>query len=117
KINSEKESIAASKEEFTNIEDIIGDLGEEAARKKADEMYNVMMDRYDAYNNLHEAYSNSLALEEELYAMLKKEDLEQKTLSKHITKLNESYQEVIDENEAFNELTTEYNECFIFINH
>ncbi|WP_010530395.1 YkyA family protein [Lentibacillus jeotgali] len=109
KIDSEKESIDSSKEEFANIEDLVGDLEEGAARKNADDMYNVMMDRYDAYGKLHEAYVNSLNLEEELYTMLKKEDLKQETLSEHITKLNDSYQNVIDANKSFNELTTEYN--------
>ncbi|GGK04161.1 lipoprotein [Lentibacillus kapialis] len=109
KINSEKESIDASKKEFTNIDDMVGNLEEEEVRKKADDMYQAMMDRYGAYDKLHNAYSDSLKLEEELYKMLKKEDLEQEKVSNHISKLNESYQKVIDTNKTFNKLTTEYN--------
>ncbi|TFJ94510.1 YkyA family protein [Lentibacillus salicampi] len=109
KINLEKESIEASKEEFSNVEGMIKDLEEDATKEKADDMYSVMMDRYDAYDKLHQVYTESLTLEEELYKMLQQEDLEQDKLSEHITKLNESYQKVIDANQAFNELTTEYN--------
>lgn len=109
KIELEKESIDASKEEFSNIEDMIADLEEDATSEKADQMYSTMMERYDAYNKLHDSYSESLTLEEELYTMLQQEDLEQETLSEHITKLNEGYQSVIESNETFNQLTTDYN--------
>ncbi|QKY68913.1 YkyA family protein [Lentibacillus sp. CBA3610] len=109
KIDLEKESIDASREEFSNIEDMIGDLEEESANEKADQMYSTMMERYNAYDKLHESYSESLTLEEELYTMLQQEDLEQETLSDHITNLNESYQNVIESNETFNQLTDDYN--------
>ncbi|MBP1948747.1 YkyA family protein [Virgibacillus litoralis] len=109
KIELEKESIAASKEEFTKIESMIEDLEQEDAQKNAKEMYSVMTDRYNAYDKLYQAYSETLKLEKDLYTMLQKEDLEQETLTKHITKVNDSYQQVIAANETFNERTTEYN--------
>lgn len=109
KIELEKESISASKEEFTKIDGMIEDLEEEKAKESAQEMYTVMTNRYDAYDQLYEAYSKTLKLEKDLYTMLQKEDLEQETLTKHIEKVNKSYQKVIKVNEKFNELTTEYN--------
>ncbi|SFD83637.1 Putative cell-wall binding lipoprotein [Lentibacillus persicus] len=109
KIDKEKESIEASKEEFSNIEGMISDLEEEAAKEKGEELVNTMKDRYKAYDQLYKAYSDSLSLEEELYTILQEEDLEQETLTDHIDNLNENYQNVMNANEAFNELTTEYN--------
>ncbi|WP_164669168.1 YkyA family protein [Virgibacillus doumboii] len=109
KIELEKESIQASKEEFTKIESMIKDLEDKKVKKKAEEMYSVMMDRYEAYDKLNKAYSDSLKLEKELYTMLQKEDLEQETLTDHIKKVNKSYEKVIEANEKFNKFTTEYN--------
>ncbi|MGP4106834.1 YkyA family protein [Virgibacillus sp. L01] len=109
KIELEKESINASKEEFTKIDGMIEDLEEEKAKKSAQEMYEVMTKRYDAYDQLYEAYSKTLKLEKDLYTMLQKKELEQETLTKHIEKVNKSYQQVIEVNKKFNELTTEYN--------
>lgn len=110
KIEMEKESIHASKKEFTKVNDLIEQLDDKKAKETAEKMYAVMMDRYNAYDKLYEAYSKSLKLETKLYKMLQKEDLDQKDLSKHIKKLNKSYEKVIDTNKKFNSHTAEYNE-------
>ncbi|WP_404452451.1 YkyA family protein [Virgibacillus necropolis] len=109
KIEVEKESIDASKEEFNKVKELIGELEEEKAKEKANKMYDVMMDRYDAYYKLNEAYTQSLKLEKELYSMLQKKDLKQETLTKHIKKINESYKKVLEANENFNTYTEKYN--------
>lgn len=109
KIELEKESIHASKEEFTKIKDAIDELEKKKVSKKAEKMYDVMMERYNAYDKLYKAYSKSLKLEKELYKMLQQEDLQQEDLTKHIKKLNNSYEKVIDRNEKFNSLTVKYN--------
>lgn len=110
KIELEKESIHASKEEFAKIESTLEELEDKEVKKKAEKMYSVMMDRYATYDELNDAYSNSLELEKELYTMLQKEDLEQKALTNHIKKVNKSYEKVIKANDNFNTYTTEYNE-------
>ncbi|UJL47800.1 YkyA family protein [Virgibacillus sp. NKC19-16] len=109
KIELEKESIDASQEEFNQVSDLIEDLEEEETKAKAEEMYNVMDNRYTAYDDLYTAYTESLELERELYTMLQQEDLEQETLTDHINTINESYQQVLEANEQFNEYTVEYN--------
>ncbi|MBP1968250.1 hypothetical protein J2Z83_000342 [Virgibacillus natechei] len=105
----EKESIDASQEEFNNISDLIDDIEEEAVREKIEDMYTVMSDRYSAYDNLYEAYMISLELERELYTMLQQEDIEQEDLTEQITAINDSYQDVLEANDQFNEGTIEYN--------
>lgn len=110
KVEAEKESIEASKEEFEKTEDLMDDLDDEKAKETATEMYDVMMKRYKAYNTLNEAYTKSLKLEKELYTMLQKEDVEQEALTDHITKINDSYQAVLEANKQFNTYTTKYNE-------
>lgn len=109
KIELEKESIDASQEEFNQISDLIEDLEEEETKEKAEEMYNVMDNRYTAYNDLYDTYAESLELERELYTMLQQEDLEQDALTDHINTINESYQQILEANEQFNEYTVEYN--------
>lgn len=109
-ISLEKESIDASKEEFMEVKDLIGELEEEKAQEKANKMYDVMMNRFDAYDKLNQAYTQSLKLEKELYTMLQKEDLKQETLTEHIEKINESYKKVLEFNENFNGYTEKYNQ-------
>src|SRR5699024_5103914 len=112
KVELEKESMDSSKEEFEQVKDLIADLDnedEKKAKDKANKMYDIMMDRYDAYGEIYDAYMDSLDLETELYTMLQDENLEQEALSDHLDNINESYQKVIDTNEAFNEATVEYN--------
>ncbi|WP_139343320.1 YkyA family protein [Virgibacillus siamensis] len=110
KIEMEKDSIHASKEEFKKIDDLIGNLEDGKAKKTAEKMFNVMMDRYKAYDVLYDAYEKSLKLETKLYKLLQKEDLEQKALTKNIKRLNKSYEKVLDANKKFNSRTAEYNE-------
>lgn len=108
-ITLEKESINASQEEFEKVKDLIDELDEEAMKKKAEEMYGVMMDRYEAYENLHTAYIETLKQEEELYLLFQSEEVEHEELSEQITMINEGYEKFLTENEKFNENTVAYN--------
>lgn len=110
KMNLEKESIDASKEEFTKIENLIEELDEAALKEKAQEMYDVMSNRYQTYDQLHQAYMNSLELEKELYELLQDENVTQEQLSTHIENINKTYEEVISENDQFNAETVAYND-------
>lgn len=109
KIGLEKESIDASKEEFEKVKDLIGNLEEKKAKEKANEMYDIMMKRYDTYYKLNDAYKQSLKLEKELYTMLQNEELKQETLAEQIKKINDSYKKVLEANEKFNTYTEKYN--------
>lgn len=108
-VEVEKESIEASRKEFKNIKDLLPDIEEPKAREKAEEMYSKMFRRYEAYDSLYATYQNTLELEKELYTMLM-EDPDQKQLTAHIQKINESYEKVLNANEQFNLYTIEYNE-------
>lgn len=109
KIEVERESIAASEEEFNKISDLIPELESEDVKAKAEEMQEVMQNRYSAYDTLYEEYTASMELEKELYTMLQEEELEQADVTEQINQINESYQAVLDANEQFNNLTVEYN--------
>ncbi len=108
-IKSEKESLAASREEFEKAKVLIEEIKDEETKDQAKTMYETMTNRFDAYETLHQAYNESLKLERELYEMLQRDDLEQEELQAQIEKVNLKYQEVIKANETFNEFTTKYN--------
>ncbi|MEI3598846.1 MULTISPECIES: YkyA family protein [unclassified Oceanobacillus] len=109
KIDTERESINGAKEEFQSIEALLEDLEEGDAQTKGEEMYQTMIERYDTYDELYEAYKESLNLETELYTLLQEEEVEQDELNEQIEKINEKYEQILTANDAFNELTVEYN--------
>lgn len=109
KVEIEKDSIEIAKEEFVKIETLLEQLKNEEEKELGEEMYGIMMDRYNTYELLNESYNESLTLEKELYTLLKEEDAEQKEVEEIITKINESYEVVLDFNEQFNENTEKYN--------
>lgn len=108
-INSERESISASREEFEKVQDLIEKLEEEAMKDKAEEMYGMMIDRYEAYDQLHKTYVDTLEQEEALYVLFQNEELKQEELSEQITIINDNYEKFLDENKKFNEATVAYN--------
>jgi len=110
KINIEKESISSSQAEFEKIKPLIDDLKNEDLQNKAEEMYSIMMDRYEAYDLLHKAYLQSLEEEKNLYTLLQDEDVSEDDLKDQIAIINDTYQEVLDGNEQFNDKTVTYNE-------
>lgn len=109
-IDLESESLEKSKDEFTKTKDLIEKLEDEKVKEKAGNMYETMNDRYKAYDDLHESYITVLKNEKELYNKFQDKDAEQDAVSDNLDKLNESYQEVIQANDLFNEKTKDYNE-------
>lgn len=109
KVDLEKESLNASKEEFVKIKDLIDELEDEAVKEKTQELYDVMIQRFDAYESLNEAYVNSLNTRKDLYELVQKEDATQEELSEKVTLINSDYEKVIEENEVFNENTESFN--------
>lgn len=109
-INTELESIEASKKEFDQVIPLIDDLEDEALQAVARDMVEMMEERYQAYLNLHEVYNTSLNYDVALYQLLKDEELEEPQFTEQIEAVNGQYQEIIDKNEAFNEATKNFNE-------
>lgn len=109
-LDKEQESIQASEKEFEKIKPLIDELTEDDVKNKANEMYDVMMERYRAYDDLYEVYKQSLELEKELYTLLKDEDTIQKEVTNQVADINEKYNEIHEAVDAFSLYTTQYNE-------
>ncbi|SDJ04600.1 YkyA family protein [Salimicrobium halophilum] len=110
KLELENESIQSAKEEFSKVAPLIGDIEDnEEAQSVANDLVAAMEERYAAYEKMHSAYQEALKLDEELYTMLKQEDLEEETLRSQVESINEKYQQVIEINDTFNEKTESFN--------
>nr|WP_204500545.1 YkyA family protein [Aquibacillus albus] len=108
-IVTEKQSIEDAKEEFDKVNPLIEEINDESIKTKAVELTEAMEERYNAYLDLNDAYTNSLNEDEALYQLLQKEDVEEEELRSQIEAVNESYDKVIETNQLFNEKTEVYN--------
>lgn len=109
RIEKEKDSIHASRQEFLLIESKVRKLKEESVKQKAEELLNAMKRRYDTYDLLYSYYKEAIALDRTLYEMFQREDLTLQQLEEQIRKINEMYDNVVKTNEQFNKLTDTYN--------
>lgn len=106
----EKESIANSKTQFEKLQGIIKEIEDEDLKKSAEQLYDTMMQRYENHETLYKSYGEAIQLDKELYELFKQEDLSLDALEAQIVKVNASYEQVLADNEVFNETTKQYNE-------
>ncbi len=109
-IEKEEKSMEASENEFKKIEKIIDQLKNKKEKKAAQNLYQMMMKRYDVHDELYQTYLEGIKYDSELYELLKKEDVPLNVLEAQINKINETYEKVMYANKKFNEYTSKYNE-------
>ncbi|PLS06395.1 YkyA family protein [Neobacillus cucumis] len=109
-LDKETASIKESEQEFAKVADLKGKLEDPALKKKANDLYGIMMKRYEAHRELYKQYSKALQYDKELYQMFKNKNLPLEELENQINKLNEVYKKVYASNEQFNQYTVQYNE-------
>jgi hypothetical protein len=108
-LQKEIDSINASKKEFKKTEEIKEEINDPEQKRKMEDLFEIMSNRYKVHNQLSKEYMAALESDEELYVMLKNETISYDKLESHVTGLNTTYQKVFDANEKFNELTAQYN--------
>ncbi|MDF2855611.1 MAG: Cell-wall binding lipoprotein YkyA [Neobacillus sp.] len=109
-LQKEKESLRLAKKKFEQVADIKERIDDGNSKKLADELYKIMMQRYDAHDQLADEYSKALINDKELYTILKNKDLSFELLEEKITDLNQRYMKVSEANDEFNKLTKQYND-------
>lgn len=109
-IQTEKESMDASKKEFEKIPSLVEDIEDDSVKEEAQGVVEAMNHRYEEFDVLHTSYKETLAMEKELYSLLKDEETEMSVVTDHLIDLNEHYEQVIEANKTFNEYTAQYNE-------
>ncbi|WP_236719709.1 YkyA family protein [Neobacillus mesonae] len=109
-MEKETASIKESEKEFQKIEALKVKLEDPELRKITDELYDIMMKRYQVHNELYKEYSDALENDKKLYEMFKNKNLPIKDLEEQVKNLNQIYNRISDANESFNGLTEQYNE-------
>lgn len=109
-VKLEKESLEASRTEFENIKGLMDKISNEDELEHTEKMYETMINRYDAYDEVYDKYVTSIQLTKELYTLLQEENLKENELYTLISTVNESYEDVIKANEKFNKETVLYNQ-------
>ncbi|MEH7082443.1 YkyA family protein [Neobacillus drentensis] len=109
-MDKETNSIKLSEKEFSKAANIKDKLEDPSLRKVANELYETMMKRYEAHNELFTEYNEALKNDKELYEMFKNKNLPLEDLESQVNKLNETYKKIYNANEKFNMLTEQYND-------
>ncbi|MDN3014920.1 YkyA family protein [Paenibacillus sp. BSR1-1] len=109
-MEKETKSIKESEKEFKKIAVTKEQLDDPSLKKLANELYDIMMERYQAHDVLYTAYTEALKNDQQLYEMFKNKNLQLEDLEGQVVKLNDSYKKVFEANENFNKLTEQYND-------
>lgn len=109
-MEKENNSILSAKEAFVKIEPIISEIEDDKTKKLGEKLYDTMMKRYEAHEQLFEKYMEGLSNDRKLYEMLKNKEMSMKELQDQIEKINKTYEEVIEVNQLFNDSTNQYNQ-------
>lgn len=110
-MEEEKAIVDDAYEQFTDSSGYIEDIEDEAEREAAETVVDTMDERYEAYNALHDQYTNSIDNDIELYEMIASDEVEVEELQEQHETVNESYEQISELNTAFNEKTNEFNEA------
>ncbi|MBV7503899.1 YkyA family protein [Bacillus sp. sid0103] len=109
-MEKETNSIKESEKEFKKAAKLKDKFEDQSLRKSANELYEIMMERYKAHDVLYLEYNESLKNDKTLYEMFKNKNLPLDDLEAQVNKLNETYKKVYDANKKFNMLTEQYND-------
>ncbi len=98
-----------AKKEFEKSESLINKV-EDTEKKLGLEMYGLMSDRYDKYDEFVDEY-NKLADERiNFFEMIKEKEVEEEKVLKQVKKIKKHNEQVININKEVNEKTKKYNE-------
>jgi hypothetical protein len=108
-IGKETKSIKESEKEFQKIEDLKNEIQDKDLKKRADELYQLMKNRYKAHDTLNQDYLSGIINDEKLYKMFKDKNLSTEELENQVVEVNNSYKKIYQSNDQFNSLTEQYN--------
>lgn len=109
-MEKEKTAIDKAKERFKDVDGQIKELEDTSLQTEANNLKEIMTNRFDVYDELYNHYTTSLKQETELYELFKEKDAAKEDLEAKIEEINKTYDSLMESNKKFNELTNEYNE-------
>ncbi|MBS4177276.1 YkyA family protein [Lederbergia citrea] len=112
-MKKEKESLDASKEELNKATEEINKIKDNELKKQAEEMQQLMNNRYKTHEQLYSAYLSGLSEDRKIYQLIKDKNLKMEDLTDQIEKANQAYESVFELNSQFNEQTEKLNEAKI----
>lgn len=108
-LHKERDKINSSEEQFEHIKLLIDKIENEEEKHYALQMYDAMVDRYKAYDEVFDSYTDALYRTQSLYKKLLEEG-EQSVVVKTIQEVNDSYERTLLSLDSFNDRTNEYNQ-------
>ncbi|WP_053070320.1 YkyA family protein [Alkalihalobacillus pseudalcaliphilus] len=106
----EKESIEAGYQEFLKVEELESEIKDDEGLPPFQGLVENMHARYNSYQDLHNAYVDSLELDRALFELLQQEEeFDLVELQQLIEDVNASYQVINEARDIFNEYTAQYN--------
>jgi hypothetical protein len=109
-IEKETASLKESEIEFQKVANVKKDFKNPDLEKLVEDLFQIMVNRYRAHDELYKQYTEGIQYDKELYSMFKNKDIHLEDLENQVKKVNESYKKVNEENQKFNQYTEEYND-------
>lgn len=109
-INDEQEVMEASETQAMEAADEIENIGNEDYRQQAEALIAAADERYEAHTDLMDMFGTVLDSEIVLFEHLQTEDLSQDTIDDRINTLNEEYEGLSEQQDAFATATERLNE-------
>lgn len=109
-METETKSLQESEKEFKEVSPLLKDINNKKLKTKANQLYQLMIDRYKTHRNLSKEYLQGVAEDQKLYKMFKKQNVSVDSLKTQVEKVNSVYKSIYASNDQFNQLTQEYND-------
>lgn len=112
-LKDEYDTMQLSRERFVQIEPLIEQIEKDSAKDSAKNMYEIMIKRYDIYQEWYETYLRRLEEETVLYTFFREDKIDFDKVNEQVETVNETYDEAKIILDNFSEQTTLYNQAKI----
>ncbi|HLS20186.1 MAG TPA: YkyA family protein [Bacillota bacterium] len=110
-LDEENEKMILSKEEFIQIEPLIEQIETEDVKNSAQNMYDIMIERYNLYDEWYDLYILRLDREKEMYHLFLEEKINFEQINDQVVIVNETYDQAQIVLDNFSEQTKKYNDA------
>lgn len=110
-LDLERKSIIKAEKKFITIKKLINRIDDKDMKVEAENLYDLMANRYKVHEQLYKKYSDGIKSDQKLYHAFKDDETTLSELEKSISEINNNYEQVYQLNEEFNKLTNNYNEA------
>lgn len=106
----EQKALEKAHSKMKEANQYIDKIEDKKLSKQAEKVVSLYEERFTAFVHMHDAYKKALASEEKLYGMLQTKTEKLKTITDQVKEVNGLYANMQTHNEAFNQLTQQYNQ-------